>query len=354
MVKTFFETRSVAAVQLAFRDRFPERDPPAKKTIWQNVKKYRENGTSLNLNKGRSGRPRTGRSEDNIAAVRVVMELNPANASARRNGIGLPSATFNRITRLDLRFHPYRMHVRHQLLPGDLPRRMRFVEWLMEKCENDARFLESLVVGDEAAFHLNGRVNSHNVLKYAPVGQSPEFNFDRNMSREKLNVWVGVCGNGTIIGPFFYEMNLNGAGYLQLLNENVIPAMERNFLRQGNGVFRHLWWAQDGAPAHRLIAVRNRLQELFAHRVIAMHHDVEWPPRSPDLTPCDFFLWGHLKNEVYSTPPHDIADLRARIEHEITVLREDPAIVRRAVNDMSRRCALCVDREGGHVEGVGA
>ena len=27
----------------------------------------------------------------------------------------------------------------------------------------------------------------------------------------------------------------------------------------------------------------------------------EWPARSPDLTPCDFFLWGWLKEQVYST-----------------------------------------------------
>ena len=43
-----------------------------------------------------------------------------------------------------------------------------------------------------------------------------------------------------------------------------------------------------------------------------MGHDVEWPPRSPDSTPCDFFLWGHLKNEVYKTPPTDLQELRDR------------------------------------------
>lgn len=28
---------------------------------------------------------------------------------------------------------------------------------------------------------------------------------------------------------------------------------------------------------------------------------VMWPPRSPDLTPLDFFLWSELKNFVYDT-----------------------------------------------------
>jgi hypothetical protein len=28
-----------------------------------------------------------------------------------------------------------------------------------------------------------------------------------------------------------------------------------------------------------------------------------WPPRHPDLTPCDFFLWGFVKEAVYVRPP---------------------------------------------------
>ena len=138
-----------------------------------------------------------------------------------------------------------------------------------------------------------------------------------------------------------------------MLNGTIIPYLDEHFDRQPGGVFRHLWWAQDGAPAHRLLAVRERLQEVFGNHVIALNHDVEWPPRSPDLTPCDFFLWGYLKEKVYSTPPRSVAELRATVERECHVLRNDPAMVRRAVNDMQRRCQLCVERDGGHVEGVG-
>ena len=24
-----------------------------------------------------------------------------------------------------------------------------------------------------------------------------------------------------------------------------------------------------------------------------------WPPRSPDAIPCEFFLWGYVKDQVY-------------------------------------------------------
>ena len=50
------------------------------------------------------------------------------------------------------------------------------------------------------------------------------------------------------------------------------------------------WWAQDGTPAQQLIAVQDRLPEIFADRVIALHLPIEWPPHSPNLTPCYYFL----------------------------------------------------------------
>ena len=70
--------------------------------------------------------------------------------SARRNGLGLTSATFNRITRLDL-FHPYQMIKRHELLPGDYQRREQFCQWLINRPD---QFLDNVIIGDEAGFAL--------------------------------------------------------------------------------------------------------------------------------------------------------------------------------------------------------
>lgn len=42
----------------------------------------------------------------------------------------------------------------------------------------------------------------------------------------------------------------------------------------------------------------------------------EWPPRSLDLTPADFFLWGYLKSVVSKTQPNSIEDLQQLIRQE--------------------------------------
>ena len=73
---------------------------------------------------------------------------------------------------------------------------------------------------------------------------------------------------------------------------------------------------QDEAPTHKLLAVRQRLAQVFGNRVAAIYHVVEWPPQSQDLTSCDFFLWGYLEVQVFATLPLNLDDLHRGIELE--------------------------------------
>ena len=193
-------TGSLQEVANRFGERFPEHPVPVKSTIWKNVRKYQREGTSLNLNKGRSGRRRTARTDDNIRAVQELLDRDP-NVSVRRNGLGIAPSTFNNIVRLDIQGYPYEMIRRHQLLAADLPRRLRFCQWFLDQ---QPRFLKQLVIGDEAAFFMNSKVNNQNVHEYAPLHNPPQFHFDINMNRQKISLWIGLCGNGTIIGPCFF------------------------------------------------------------------------------------------------------------------------------------------------------
>ncbi|XP_072166862.1 uncharacterized protein [Diadema setosum] len=238
----------------------------------------------------------------------------------------------------------------HQLLPGNRQRRLQFCQWLLDQPD---RFLEDLLIGDESGFALNATINTHNIRAYRLRGQPPlEFDYQRNDSRLKITTWVGLMGNGTILGPVFFNENVNGPRYLATINEQVVPALanERRYRRQGNGRFRRVWWAQDGAPCHRNRATTERMTELFGERVIALNRPVEWPPRSPDLTPLDFFLWGHLKSKVFVTPLANLEEMRRRITVEIEALRQDRGLIRRAVRDMLTRTRKCVKREGGYIE----
>ena len=305
----------------------------------------------MNRNAKNSGRKRTARSEENIDAVQAALEQNPKGITCRGNGLNLSRATFNRICRIDLRWHPYRMVRRHQLKDGDFERRTAFCEWFLQKHQNP-NFIGNFVIGDEAGFAMNGRVSNQNIRMYAPKGQAPDFPYDVNECREKVTVWMGLCGNGRAVGPFFFEGNVNKEKYLELLNESVFPELLNIFGNQfENGYFRRLWWAQDGAPPHRSAEIRQWLSEFFHDHVVALNHTIEWPARSPDLTPCDFFLWGYLKSKVFQTPPDSIDDLKNRIVAEADRVKQNRNLIRRAVKDMVPRAHVCIDRDGSHVEG---
>ena len=174
------------------------------------------------------------------------------------------------------------------------------------------------MIRDEAAFHLNEKITNHNIRQYAPQNTPPEFNFDVRMCREKVSAWMGMCGNETLVSPIFYENNLNGNGYLNLLNERIIPELHQI---HGNRMNR-LWWIQDGAPCRRTIAVRHLLTDVFNKSIIALNHAIEWPLRSSDLTKCNFFLREDLKSEVYFTPPANTENLKERISYEVYLLKK--------------------------------
>jgi len=62
---------------------------------------------------------------------------------------------------------------------------------------------------------------------------------------------------------------------------------------------------------HRTFVVeREFAQEFFDDRVIVRGL---WPPRSPDLSPSDFFSWAYLKNHVYEKNPKTLEGLQADI-----------------------------------------
>jgi hypothetical protein len=62
-------------------------------------------------------------------------------------------------------------------------------------------------------------------------------------------------------------------------------------------------------------------QTLFQSREITCcGGDVPWPARSPDLSACDYFLWGFLKSRVFISKPTTTAELKQSINEEIAAI----------------------------------
>lgn len=74
-----------------------------------------------------------------------------------------------------------------------------------------------------------------------------------------------------------------------------------------------------------------------------------WPPRSPDLTPCDYFLWGYVKDKVFVPPlPVDIDDLKQRITNALATV--DRHMLARVWEEFDYRVDICRVTNGAHIE----
>ncbi len=70
-----------------------------------------------------------------------------------------------------------------------------------------------------------------------------------------------------------------------------------------------------------------------------------WPPRSPDLSPLDYFLWGYLKDQVYSPVPATLEVLKANIVSEID--RIPFSILQCVINNAIKCSQTCIQGVGG-------
>lgn len=140
---------------------------------------------------------------------------------------------------------------------------------------------------------------------------------------------------------------MNGRNYRSLLLYQVDRHLRRAAVPLN--VRQDMWFQHDGAPPHNALRVRNLLDRRYPGRWIGRGGPVAWPPRSPDLNPLDFFLWGHLKGKVYNgVDINSPEELQRRIAAALRTVTPD--MVERAVSSLIRRAQLCIQMEGGHFQ----
>jgi len=105
------------------------------------------------------------------------------------------------------------------------------------------------------------------------------------------------------------------------------------------------YFQQDGATSHTSHVNMAEIQSFIGDRVISKGL---WPPRSPDLSPSAYFLWGYLKGRVYQNKPRTTDALKANITGEIQIVTAE--VLARTFQNMARRVQSCLGANGGHFQ----
>ncbi|GFV30617.1 putative DD41D transposase [Trichonephila clavipes] len=182
---------------------------------------------------------------------------------------------------------------------NDHKARRRFVEWAPNEIAVVPDFHKRILFSDEAHFWLNGYVNKQNCRIWSEA--NPQVYVETPLHPEKLTVWCTLWAGG-IIGSYFFK---NDEGHNVTVNGDRYRAMITNFFipELNNHDVQELWFQQDGATCHTAHATIDLLKDTFGNRLISRFVPVNWPPRSCDLTPLDYFLWGYVKT---ATPGSDV------------------------------------------------
>ncbi|GFW62517.1 tc3a_0 protein [Trichonephila clavipes] len=147
------------------------------------------------------------------------------------------------------------------------------VEWAQNEVAVVPDFHKRILFSDEAHFWFNGYVNKQN-----------------------CRIWSEANPQVAMINNFF------------------IPELNNHDVQE-------LWFQQDGATCQTARATIDLLKDTFGDHLISRFRPGNWPPRSCDLTPLDYFLWGYVKSLVYADKPQTLEHLEDNIRRVIAYIR---------------------------------
>lgn len=338
----FDEGLNLRQIAERFHQLYPNRRTPTTRGIAKMITKIRQTGSVFNRPK--SGRPRSATNEVNEVMVigSVIMKSQQSLREIASETAGSITSVWRILRRH--KFHPYGVKLTQELLETDYGKRLDFCE-LMEQKTRDPNFLRTVCFSDESTFHLTGYVNRHN-CRYWCESNPNEHRQAHTQRPEKRNVWAGILGD-EIIGPFFVDGNLDGPKYVLMLHNQIVPAMRASAARQ-RIPWTDVHFQQDGAPAHYSTMARRYLNLVFPNRWIGRLGPISWPPRSPDLTPLDFFLWGYLKDRVFRTNCDNIQEMEDRILANCLI--PDEEMFTRVRESFLKRIFFCMEEDGKQFE----
>ncbi|KAL7630171.1 UNVERIFIED_CONTAM: hypothetical protein RMT77_019690 [Armadillidium vulgare] len=341
--------KSYAAARRKFCSQYNIRrvkDAPSINLIKKWMIKFRETGSALNI-KLKGPIPSVS-TEENVQRVSDAVNSNPRRSLRKHAAaLGIKKSTLHNIVKKKLSFHPYKIQIVQALKENDYLLRKTCAERILAEFPTAQR-LGNIFFSDEAHFHLEGYVNKQNCRYWAPV--NPKQKHQRQLHSPKVTVWCAMSRSG-IIGPYFFEgsnsasVTVNSERYVNMIETYFRPIVEND-----SRFNRNTWFQQDGATAHTARAAMTAVRALFPQKLISRFGDLAWPPRSPDITPCDYFLWGYLKSRVYVNQPRTITDLKRNIQSEIDNI--SPDLCNKVFNNLQTRLQRTVEMDGKYLDGI--
>jgi inhibitor of nuclear factor kappa-B kinase subunit alpha len=250
--------------------------------------------------------------------------------------------TVNRILREDLQLTAYKSKRKRLYLAGGAAERLRRTKIMKTRLvKMNPR---NVIFSDEKIFYIEEKFNSQNRRVYCKNMKNVNANdlyLNTSQKAAGVMVFAAISGAGLCDLKFVDKgVKVNQHIYCEdILRATVLPWAQQTFPNVP------YMFQQDGAPSHTARSVQEFCKENF-HDFLAKE---EWPAASPDLNPCDFFLWGWLEQLVCCKTYSSVNSLKDALKKAWSKL--DMKVVESAcVGEFRRRVNLVISQKGGPIE----
>ncbi len=290
----------------------------------------------------RSGRPRTGCTKGNIQVCKQAVRRNrKINIHRLTRLLSMLYGTVFRILHHDLSLKKCTSKfIPHELTPEQKCQRISFAVNFLDSYPG-ARRLKWLVTTDESWLHVYDPDTKQRNKEWLAKGEDRGQVVCRERSVRKL-----------LMVPFFDHQGMVHVEYLRngTVNKHVFKAMLQRAWTSVRTRRAHLWRNRqayklhmDNASMHTALLVCTELQRLGWN---LLPH----PPYSPDLSPCNFFLFPYLKNQLHGRNFGTLDNLLEAVETELGLI---PSWLWKACfRQWCACCQKCIMFCGGYFEGM--
>lgn len=339
IVFQFGKLGRIVKVRRWFRREFNvnPRDLPNCKQFDRVVKRFQaSNSTKYGKS---SGRPATSVTDENVSRVRDLISADMTLSI--RMIVSLVALSFGSvwiILRKKLKLYPYRPHNVIPLTDAHKNARVEFCEWFLAQPDG---FHDLVYFSDEKVFEEKTRPNRQTERYWCNVDPEIE-DENRIQGGRKIMCWAGLIDGKVVLHWFDEGERENQHIYLNMLQTVAWPAVSNVATRRG------YWWQQDGATCHTTALVLDWLRDKFGDRIISNKSERRWPPKSPDLSPLDYWFWSVCLAELRRSPPASIEELKQTVTEFANSLT--PEEIKKAVGDIIPRAEACIMSNGGAFE----
>lgn len=287
----------------------------------------------------RSGRPTTARIDENVRRVRETLSSDRRlSIRAIADILNLSTFAVHGIVTEDLQMRK----VCAKLVPKVLTEEQKNVrvlrcEELLESIRNDPGFLNFTVTGDESwMFEYDPESKRQSSEWHTQFSPRPK---KARMSKSRIKTMLIVFFDVRGIVHFEFVpqgQTVNGAFY-----QEVLKRLKRRVVRVRPDIKDVFMLHHDNAPSHTAFVVTNFLTQ----NKISV---VPQPPYSPDLAPCDFFLFPLLKRELKGKHWESVENIQAQVTRFLKGISVEE--FQGAFQAWHTRLRKCIDAGGDYFE----